>query len=169
MLELMTLGATAREAVDGARCSTAHAHWRQLAAIGMTGPGHVWTGDMADPTGLTEIAASDHAVAGNILATTAVGVAASRAFANSPGDALSRRLLTALEAGLDAGGEVKPLRSAALLVFAQNPFPLFDLRVDDHDQPLTELRRLHELYEPAAHEYERRALDPDAASGSISA
>jgi uncharacterized Ntn-hydrolase superfamily protein len=166
MLELMALGATAQESVDGARSSTAHAQWRQLAAIGATGPAHVWTGDRADPTGLAEIAAGDHAVAGNILATPAVGPAMSTAFTAFPDSALARRLLEALEAGLSAGGEVNPLRSAALLVYTENPFPFIDLRVDEHDWPLTELRRLYELFEPAAHEYQSRALNPDAASGS---
>ncbi|AQT80660.1 hypothetical protein B1R94_17445 [Mycolicibacterium litorale] len=169
MLDLMALGATAQESVEGARSSTIHAPWRQLAAIGATGPAYVWTGERADRSGLAEIAAGDHAVAGNILATTTVGPAISAAFAASPDSALSRRLLAALEAGLGAGGEENPLRSAALLVYAENPFPFIDLRVDDHKQPLVELRRLHQLYEPAAHEYLSRALDPDAASGSISA
>ncbi|MDT5363987.1 MAG: hypothetical protein QOC69_5749 [Mycobacterium sp.] len=169
MLELMALGASAQESVDGTRSSTVHAQWRQLAAIGTTGPAYVWTGDRADRTGLAEIAACDHAVAGNVLATPAVGPAVSEAFTASPDNALSRRLLEALEAGLSAGGEGNPLRSAALLVYAENPFPFIDLRVDEHNRPLTELRRLHELYEPAAHEYRSRALNPDAASGSISA
>ncbi|CAN5399094.1 DUF1028 domain-containing protein [soil metagenome] len=169
MLELMALGATAQESVHGTRYSTVHAQWRQLAAIGTTGPAYVWTGDRADRAGLAEVAGSDHAVAGNILATPAVGTAASQAFSASPNATLSRRLLDALDAGLGAGGEESPLRSAALLVHAENPFPLIDLRVDEHSSPLAELRRLHELYAPAAHEYRNRALNPDAASGSISA
>lgn len=166
MLELLRLGATAAEAVAGAAASTEHAAWRQLAAIGATGPGAAWTGAKVAPGGVAEVRAADHAVAGNILATPRVGTAASAAFAADPAADLSQRLLAALAAGLAAGGEPDPLCSAALVVFAYQPFPLINLRVDEHAAPLAELGRLHDLYHPAVGEYVRRALAPDAASGS---
>jgi uncharacterized Ntn-hydrolase superfamily protein len=166
MLGLLRLGATAGEAVTGAMASTGHAAWRQLAAIGTAGPGAVRTGDKVAPDGVAEVIAADHAVAGNILASPEVGRAASTAFAADPAADLSLRLIAALDAGLAAGGEPDPLRSAALIVVAGQPFPLIDLRVDEHAEPLAELRRLHALYHPAIGEYVRRALSPDAASGN---
>jgi len=165
MLDLMTLGATATEAVDGVRHSSVHADWRQLAAIGTSGPGIGWTGAHVDPAGVTLVTAADHVVAGNILVGDVVGRAASAAFDSSAGRELGERLVLALEAGLAAGGEPDPLRSACLRVHGSASFPLVDLRVDEHPEPLSELRRLWELYGPAAGEYVSRALDPDAARG----
>jgi uncharacterized Ntn-hydrolase superfamily protein len=167
MLDLLRDGCAASEAVRAAAASTEHAEWRQLAAIGTAGAPAAWTGDHVDPSGACEVLAGDHAVVGNILTRPEVGGAASGAFAANPEAELSARLLAALEAGLAAGGEYEPLRSAALVVFADQSFPLVDLRVDDHIAPLSELRRLHEIYQPAAAEYVRRALDPNAATGRI--
>ena len=67
-----------------------------------------------------------------------------------------------LEAGLAAGGELKQVKSAALLVVHEQPFPLVDLRVELDAQPLAQLRFLWELYQPQVEPYVRRALDPDS-------
>jgi len=165
MLDLMARGASAGEALEGARHSTLHAEWRQLAAIGPTGAGVAWTGAHVDPAGVSLVSGPDHVVAGNILVGPQVGAAASRAFTDGAGLELGERLVRALEAGLAAGGEPDPLRSACLRVHGRESFPLVDLRVDEHPDPLVELRRLWELYAPAAGEYVSRALDPDAARG----
>ncbi len=165
LLDLMAGGATAAEAVDGVRHSSVHADWRQLAAIGTHGPGIAWTGAYVDPVGVSVVTAPDHVVAGNILVGDIVGRAASAAFDSSAGLELGERLVRALEAGLAAGGEPEPLRSACLRVHGSEQFPLVDLRVDEHPDPLRELRRLWELYGPAAGEYVSRAIDPDAARG----
>lgn len=85
------------------------------------------------------------------------------AFGQNPDDPLAERLLQGLEAGLAAGGELKQVKSAALLVVHEHDFPLVDLRVELHAQPLTELRFLWELYEPQAELMRQRAIDPDAA------
>lgn len=165
MLDLMTLGASAIEAVEGVRHSSVHADWRQLAAIGITGPGVGWTGAHVDPNGVSVVTGADHVVVGNILVGDGVGVAASAAFDADAGLELGERLVRALEAGLVAGGEPDPLRSACLRVHGRESFPLVDLRVDEHPEPLRELRRLWQLYGPAAGEYVSRALDPEAARG----
>ena len=55
---------------------------------------------------------------------------------------LAERLVRALEAGLAAGGEHAPVRSAHLLVVERESFPLIDLRVDWHDAPIAELRSI---------------------------
>lgn len=165
MLDLMARGATAAEAVHGARHSSVHADWRQLAAVGITGPGIAWTGAYVDPSGVSVVTAADHVVAGNILVGDVVGKAASVAFDGSAGLELGERLVRALEAGLRAGGEPDPLRSACLRVHGSEQFPLVDLRVDEHPEPLRELRRLWNLYGPSAGEYVSRAIDPESARG----
>jgi uncharacterized Ntn-hydrolase superfamily protein len=62
------------------------------------------------------------------------------------------RLLTALEAGQTAGGDKRGKQSAALAIWGSEVFPMIDIRVDDHVEPLVELRRLwriaHQRYVP---------------------
>jgi uncharacterized Ntn-hydrolase superfamily protein len=80
----------------------------------------------------------------NMMATAAVPAAMSAAFATAPGD-LAERLVAALEGAEGAGGDVRGRQSAALLVVPAEGEPWrtrVDLRVDDHADPLGELRRL---------------------------
>src|SRR5207244_422936 len=68
----------------------------------------------------------------------------------SPADALAERLLAALDAAEEAGGDFRGRESAALLVVSgdreEEPWQrAFDLRVDNHAEPLHELRRLHRI------------------------
>ncbi len=64
--------------------------------------------------------------------------------------------MRAFEAGEQAGGELKQLKSASLLVVRCESFPFVDLRVDLDPQPLSELRFLWELYQPSADAYVMR-------------
>jgi uncharacterized Ntn-hydrolase superfamily protein len=74
------------------------------------------------------------------------------------------RLLHALRAGVEAGGEAGPIHSAGLLVVRDVSWPIVDLRVDwADDDPVAELTALWERYEPQVEDYVRRALDPAAA------
>lgn len=59
---------------------------------------------------------------------------------------LAERLVLALRAGADAGGDVEGERSINVMVFADEEYPLCDIRIDDHDEPLIELERLFALY-----------------------
>jgi uncharacterized Ntn-hydrolase superfamily protein len=54
-------------------------------------------------------------------------------------------LIAAVQAGEAAGGDKRGKQSAALLVHDDQDYPLLDLRVDDHEEPLTELARLEEV------------------------
>ena len=76
---------------------------------------------------------------------------------------LAERLLSALEAGVEAGGEVGPTHSAALLVSDTCAWPLVDLRVDWSEQPVSQLRQCWEVYLPQMDDYVMRALDPQSA------
>lgn len=69
---------------------------------------------------------------------------------------------SALEAGEEAGGELKQVKSAALPVVHEHSFPLVDLRVELDRNPLTERRFLWEMYRPQVDLYVRRAVDPDS-------
>ena len=159
-LELLEAGAKAREAIASLARDDPAIEWRQLAAIDREG-GTAWRhGDRI---------ASIHAAAegdgccaiGNILRTEAVPAAMADAFETAAGEHLAERLLIALEAGLEAGGERRQVKSAALLVVDDQPFPLVDLRVELDRAPLAELRFLWEVYRPRMEVFVTRAVDPD--------
>ena len=89
----------------------------------------------------------DYMVAGNMLAGSKVIEAMAQTFENSEGE-LAERLLKALEAGQEAGGDKRGRMSAALLVAGREQRgnrPILDLRVDEHPNPVRELRRIFEM------------------------
>lgn len=91
-------------------------------------------------------------VAGNMLAGPAVIEETLKAYIAGSALDFDERLLVALEAGEAAGGDKRGRQSAAIRIWANDPMPSFDIRVDDHADPLAELRRLwrtaHQRYVP---------------------
>ena len=85
---------------------------------------------------------ADVSVAGNMLAGPAVVERTLQAFQAAQGT-MAERLLAALEAGEQAGGDKRGKQSAALKVATRDPYPDLDIRADDHPDPIRELRRLH--------------------------
>lgn len=90
------------------------------------------------------VAGDSFSVAGNMLAGQRVVEATAEAFARAQGS-LAERLIAALEAGEAAGGDKRGKQSAALRIHTSEDYPDLDLRVDDHTDPLAELRRLHRV------------------------
>jgi uncharacterized Ntn-hydrolase superfamily protein len=159
-LSLLQSGCSAQEAVDALVASTPHAEWRQLAAVDSTGRTAAFSGARTRPE-MSEAAAENVCAIGNILANARVPAAMLRRFQAEPTAPLAERLMRALEEGLAAGGEQGPARSAQLMVVDTESFPLVDLRVDWHDQPIAELRALWNRYAPEMGVYVLRALEPD--------
>ena len=81
-------------------------------------------------------------------------------YAERAGESLGDRLIAALRAGLDAGGEVSPVRSAGMVIAESVPWPVTDLRVDWHDDPVGQLAGLWQIWQPQAESYVQRALRP---------
>lgn len=86
-------------------------------------------------------------VAGNILAGPRVVEDTLTAYQANGKLPFAERLIVALDAGQAAGGDSRGKQSAALRIFTSEDYPFLDLRVDDHPEPLVELRRLHEVYQ----------------------
>ena len=160
-LDLMERGATAAEAAAILSRGT-HMPFRHRLLVARDGPPAILTGARA--LGTTGEAAGVHAAAaGNLLAHGGVPAAMLAAFEAAPGH-LGDRLLVALEAGRDAGGEAGPVRSAGLLLVQDQPWPLADLRVDwDEGDPVARLAAAWTVYRPQMASYVQRALDPEAA------
>jgi uncharacterized Ntn-hydrolase superfamily protein len=163
-LELLQAGSTPAEAVEGVFASTPHRDWRQVAVLDAHGVAAVRSGSIVTPIA-AEIPGQDCLAVGNMLVSDDVAPAMVVAFEADPTEPLAARLLGGLQAADRAGGETGQLRSAALLVVADQPFPLVDLRVDAAADPIAALRDLWTEYEPWAEDFVRRALAPDRATG----
>ncbi|GAA4493963.1 DUF1028 domain-containing protein [Gluconacetobacter tumulicola] len=158
-LDLLERGASAGECVAILTRSRLAAY-RQLSVIDVTGDTDVWSG--AQTLGIHGSAKGHNvACAGNLLAEADVPVAMRDAFAGGDtGQELGQRLLEAMQAGLAAGGEAGPIRSAGLLVVDAHAWPLTDLRVDWDERPIDRLQALWSLWAPQARDYTLRAIDP---------
>jgi uncharacterized Ntn-hydrolase superfamily protein len=89
------------------------------------------------------VSGDGYSVAGNMLANDRVVRETAKAFQGSR-KAFAERLIAALEAGQAAGGDKRGKQSAALLIYSTEEYPELSLRVDDHTEPLVELRRLYD-------------------------
>jgi uncharacterized Ntn-hydrolase superfamily protein len=122
---------------------------RQIAVLGASGAVAADTGPGSFPV-CGHVLGTGFSVQGNMLAGEDVLPAMARAFETSPGD-LPDRLLAALTAGQDAGGDLRGRQSAALLVVGGEPATdeddgvRMDLRVDDSGDPVAQLRMLRNL------------------------
>jgi uncharacterized Ntn-hydrolase superfamily protein len=162
LLDLIALGATAAEAMRIISGSAAHIAYRQLVAVDAHGRTGAFSGERT--LGTYAAAEGDGVVAaGNMLKTKLVPERMVSAFSGASGG-LGGRLLAAMRAGLDAGGEEGPVHSAGLLLVRDLPWPVANLRIDwSEADPIADLTRLWEIYEPQLEAYVARALDPTAA------
>jgi uncharacterized Ntn-hydrolase superfamily protein len=119
---------------------------RQVGAVDGLGEVAVHTGaSCSDWAG--HLTGDGFSVQGNLLDGPDAVEAAARAVQDSAGQALVERLAGALEAAVDAGGDQRGHRSATVLVVDTEQYPLWDVRVDEHEDPLRELRRLIDRFE----------------------
>lgn len=91
------------------------------------------------------IAGEGFSVAGNMLAGPVVIERCARAYADNMALPFAERLLAAMDAGEAAGGDKRGKQAAAILIHTTEDYPFLSLRVDDHPEPLAELRRLYEV------------------------
>lgn len=135
---------------------------RQLGIVDKQGRAAAYTGALCiDWAG--HLLGGGYVCLGNILAGEAVVKAMAAAFERSEDEDLPERLVRALEAGQDAGGDRRGRQSAGVTVYAAEEYPWVDLRVDDHPDPVPELRRLLGVWreeEAAWMQYMPRRDDP---------
>lgn len=162
-LDLMDGGSSAAECRDALVRTGPFPEFRQLAVMDRHGTAAVWSGARTLGCHATAVR-RNVASAGNLLANAMVPDAVVEAFlASDPSQELGTRLVRAMCAGLAAGGEAGPLRSAGLLVVDRQSWPLTDLRVDWDDAPIARLADLWTVWQPQMHDYVTRCLDPSSA------
>jgi uncharacterized Ntn-hydrolase superfamily protein len=98
---------------------------------------------------------------GNNLTSEKTATAMAAVWEKSDTLDIDERLLLALEAGRDAGGQNGGQHSSALLVYDWDVHAYVDLRVDYHDEPIGELRRIYDVHRPLIPYYYGRPGDPD--------
>lgn len=140
-LELLAAGAAAEDVVRIVTTADPGRSQRQLHLVDAAGRAAAYTGDgCVDWAG--HAVHDGWSVAGNMLTGPEVVAETARAFAAGGDLPLPRRLIAAMRAGEAAGGDKRGRQSAALVICDDEEYPLLDLRVDDHADPLAELARL---------------------------
>jgi uncharacterized Ntn-hydrolase superfamily protein len=147
-LELMRAGKTPEEALAGLVAADPEPSVRQVGIVDAEGRTAAHTGDdcIAEAGHLT---GDGFSVQANIMDQDGVWPAMAEAFEAAKGT-LARRLLAALDAAEAAGGDWRGRQAGAILVVPASGLPwerVSDLRVDDHPEPLGELRRLLDMEE----------------------
>ena len=161
-LALLESGMHPQEALDALRAASRHADYRQVGLLDSAGRSASYCG--AHALGLFDaVAGADALALGNLLATIDVPRVMIEAFEGSAAEHLGDRLLQAMRAGLAAGGEAGPVRSAGMILVDAVPWPVADLRVDWHDAPIDSLGQLWAVWRPQMDAYVTRALHPDTA------
>lgn len=148
-LELMRAGKTAEQSLAALLAADPHAGVRQVGMVGADGSIANHTGANCIPE-FCDARGESYTVQANLMWRPTVCAAMQRAFETSEGD-FAERLMAALEAAEAEGGDIRGKQSAALLVVSgdrsEPPWGgrIFDLHVEDHAEPLQELRRLLEV------------------------
>src|ERR1700742_3499507 len=106
-------------------------------------------------------------IAGHMLAGPRVLDDSAKAYTANKALPFAQRLIAAMRAGEAAGGDKRGKQSAALLIHDGEDYPLYDLRVDDHIDPLTELARLHQVARERWVHYRRTMPSRDKPAGLL--
>jgi uncharacterized Ntn-hydrolase superfamily protein len=141
-LSFLKAGHTAQETLDHVLFADPRRESRQLGVVDTAGRSaaftgadcRAWAGHRTGP---------DHAAQGNMLTGPEVVAALANSFTATSALDLPERLMRALEAAAAQGGDLRGRQSAALKVITTEDYPYLDLRVDEHPDPVTELRRVY--------------------------
>jgi len=146
-LQLLKMGFSPQTALEAMLKEDENREKRQVTIIDKDGRTAVFTGKQTI-NWKGHLVGKNYVVAGNMLVGSKVIEAMAKTFENSEGK-LAEILLKALEAGQKAGGDKRGKVSAALLIAGEKQVetrPFLDLRVDEHQNPVKELRKIYETY-----------------------
>ena len=164
LLDLMASGLSAPEAMAQTVATAPFVDYRQLMAVDAKGRVAIHSGSRI--LGVWGTAQGAGVIAGgNMLANPDVPAAMVAGFGTS-GD-LGDRLIAALCAGRDAGGEAGPVHSAGMLMVDAESWPVAELRCDwvDDSDPIAAVARAWQVYKPQMPAYVQRARDPREVPG----
>jgi len=145
-LTLLEQGLTAERTLERLIESDRGHDLRQVAIVDHDGHTAAYTGAKCIPWA-GQVEGGSYVSLGNILTGEEVVKAMALAFEASVDEELPERLLRALEAGQEAGGDRRGRQSAGIRIVQAEDYPYCDLRVDDHPDPITELRRVFAVFQ----------------------
>jgi uncharacterized Ntn-hydrolase superfamily protein len=154
-LALLKRGKTADQVVEALIASDDGRDVRQLAVLGVDGTVDAYTGKNCIP-GAGHIVGENYSVQANLMKNDKVWSAMAEAFENSTGP-LAERMIISLEAAQNVGGDIRGKQSASILIVKGEPSGrvwedrLIDLRVEDHPEPVKELKRLLRVFRAYEH------------------
>lgn len=154
-LELMKNGMNAEETVDLLIASDEGREFRQLAILDVNGNVKTFTGNKCIE-GAGHIVGENYSVQANLMLNDLVPKAMSEAFEKASGP-LAERMIAAMEAAQNVGGDIRGQQSASILVVRGKSTgnlwedKLIDLRVEDHQNPVDEIKRLLKVYRAYEH------------------
>lgn len=154
-LEMLKQGMTAQEVVDLLISSDEGRDFRQLAIVDAKGNSAAYTGSKCIPEA-GHIVGDNYCVEANLMLSNLVWSEMSKAFESSDGP-LAERLIAALEAAQNVGGDIRGQQSAAILVVKGEATGklwedrYIDLRVEDHPEPIKEIKRLLKVFRAYEH------------------
>lgn len=163
MLDYLEQGLDTQQSIDKVIKDRNFIEYRQLTLIDNKGNSSSFTGSKT--LGKNNVIKGDDCIAaGNLLKSSKTVEEMNKKFSSNQNLHLGQRLLLALQAGLDAGGEEGSIHSAGLKVAFEHSWPLIDLRVDWVDEkPISRLMDLWKSYEPQMDDYNARAINPSKA------
>ena len=162
-LRLLEAGYSPRKIIDELTTSDDYPGKRQVGIVDIDGRSAAFTGD-ANAVWAGHLNGPNYVAMGNLLRGPEVVAAIAEAFLASEGQELEERLVLAVEAGRDAGGQEEGQTSASLLTFGKETFSRCDLRSDISEEPVADLRRMYDWYKPLIPYYISRTLDPTSVS-----
>ncbi|MFQ5674735.1 MAG: DUF1028 domain-containing protein [bacterium] len=154
-LDLMRAGKTALQALEALKVADEHPEIRQVAMIDANGNVAAHTGEKCIPDA-GHLVGDNFPVQANLMLNKKVWPAMKDAYERAQGD-LAERMLAALEAAQNVGGDIRGKQSAAIVIVAGkatgNPWQdrIMDLRIEDHPTPINELKRLVKLHRAYGH------------------
>jgi uncharacterized Ntn-hydrolase superfamily protein len=143
-LDLLQQGYVAGETLKILLGSDPEPEKRQVGIVDSWGRSAAHTGSEADPW-RGHLVGDGYTVMGNLVVGEEVVGAMAEAFEASVDEPLPERLMRVLEAGQAVGGDKRGKQSAAIYAVKDQPYPYIDLRVDEHTDPVVELRRIYEV------------------------
>lgn len=165
-LEYLAKGYSASETLEYLKQCDEGIEFRQLGIVDSHGASVAFTGEQCD-TWRGHLTGPNFAIVGNMLVGAQTLEAMKESFESDDSQPLSKRLLMALSAGEAAGGDKRGRQSAAVKVYGEKDFPILDLRVDEHPDPVAELRRIYGVAEEILIPLMDSLPTPEADAGSF--
>lgn len=157
--KLIGLGYHAGKVIAELETSDPNAPLRQVGVVDAWGHAAAFTGS-ENGDHASHILGEGWLVMGNGVVGPQVIEGMADSMRSTGGELFEERLMRAVEAGGSAGGQADGHFSSSILVYGDEPFAYIDLRVDVHDEPIGELRRIFEWFRPLLPYYSERPYNP---------